>query len=130
MPSSRLTHSSRGDKLAIEDQGPRSPLLPSAPLSTSPLFHNTLTSLCLSHFSLLCSHSLLFLSFSPNWPSCPSAPHRSPSCLTSPNEEPNNNTGHRSRERTGCVHNRPVAPTKTIIPFSFPALLHCCQDWK
>jgi len=79
-------------------------------------FHNTL-SLCLSHPSLSCSHSLL--SFSPNWPSCPLAPCSSPSCLPSPKEKPNNNTGHRSRERTGCVHNRPVAPAKTIIPFFF-----------
>lgn len=35
----------------------------------------------------------------------------------SPNEKPCNNTGHRSRERTGCVYNEPVVPSVTIVPF-------------
>lgn len=37
----------------------------------------------LSSSSLMLLHS----SFSPNWPSCPSAPCRSPSCLPSPHEK-------------------------------------------
>lgn len=103
----------------------------SAALSSSLLFstlpQHTYFPLPLPSLSFMLSLSAL----SPQiGPAVHQPPRRSPSCLTSPNEEPNNNTGHRSRERTGCVHNRPVAPTKTIIPFSFPALLHCCQDWK
>lgn len=81
--------------------------------------YNTLIplSLSLSHLSLSLMLLLSSSSLSPNWPSCPSAPRSSPSCLPSPNEKPHNNTGHRSRERTGCIHNRPVAPRKTIISF-------------
>ncbi len=44
-------------------------------------------------------------------------PRSSPSCLGSPNEQSDNNAGQRSRERTHCTYNRPVAPAKTIAPF-------------
>lgn len=106
----RLTHRSR------EDLGHCScpPLL--FPLLLFPSHTNSpvpLASLSLAH-----ALTLLSVSLSPqigpavHQPSC-----SSPSCLPSPNEKLHNNTGHRSRERTGCVHNGPVAPSKTIIPF-------------
>lgn len=96
-------------------------------------FPHTLISLplSLSHpsLSLSCPHSHLCLSLSPKIGPAVHQPSRSsPSCLPSPNEKPLNNTGHRSRERTGCAHNGPVAPSKTIVPFFL--FLRCCQDWK
>lgn len=64
------------------------------------------------------SHALTLFCLSPQiGPAVHQPPHSSPSCLPSPNEKPHNNTGHRSRERTGCTHNGPVAPSKTIVPF-------------
>lgn len=74
--------------------------------------------LSLSHPSLMPSLSSLPLSlYAQIGPAVHQPSRSSPSCLPSPNEKPYNNTGHRSRERTGCVYNGPVAPSKTIIPF-------------
>lgn len=114
----RLTHKSREDKLVNEEQRPQSPHLPFLSLSSLPISLNTLIplSLFLSHPSLSCFYSLLPLSPQIG-PAVHQPPRSSPSCLPSPNEKPHNNTGHRSRERTGCAHNRPVAPHKTIISF-------------
>ena len=118
----RLTRRSREDKLVNEEQGPPSPLLPSPPLSSpllSPQHTNSPFPFLLS--SLRLSHALTLFSSPCLLPQIGPAVHQpsrsSPSCLPSPNEKPHNNTGHRSRERTGCVHNGPVAPSKTIVPF-------------
>lgn len=95
----------------------------SCPLLFPPHNHSPLplTSVYLSY-----PHTLS-LSLSPQIGPAVHQPSRSsPSCLPSPNEKPYNNTGHRSRERTGCVHNGPVAPNKTIVPFfsgTLPPLL-------
>lgn len=111
----RLTHRTREDLGHLSCPPLLFPLLLFPPHANSP-FPFPLTSLSLS-----CPHSLLFslfLSLSPKIVPAVHQPSRSsPSCLPSPNEEPHNNTGHRSRERTGCVHNGPVAPSKTIVPF-------------
>lgn len=88
--------------------------------------------LSLSHPSLMPSLSSLPLSlYAQIGPAVHQPSRSSPSCLPSPNEKPYNNTGHRSRERTGCVYNGPVAPSKTIIPFFSSTIFPlCCQDWK
>lgn len=101
-----------------------SPALPSSPL----LFFSPPTKQTNSPFPshasplyLMPSLSSLSLSLSSSLPKIGPAVHQpsrsSPSCLPSPNEKPQNNMGHRSRERTGCVHNAPVAPSETIAPF-------------
>lgn len=141
LSATRSTRGGVGDDFVNEEQGPCSPLLPSSP-TPPPLPHTHAHSpLPLTSVSLIPSLSSLsiytyispslFLSLSPQIGPAVHQPSRSsPSCLPSPNEKPHNNTGHRSRERTGCVHNGPVAPSKTIVPSS-PALFHhCCRDWK
>ncbi len=63
------------------------------------------------------------LSLTSSAPAVHQPPRSSPSCLGSPNEQSDNNAGQRSRERTHCTYNRPVAPAKTIAPFfSFTSL--------
>lgn len=121
---------SKEDKLVNEERGPLSPHLPSVPLSFLP-FCFYITHFISPPALILLSHALTLSRLSPQTgPAVHQPPHDSPSCLPSLNTNPNNNTGHRSRERTGCAHNRPVAPTKTIVPYSSVAFLHFIQNWK
>lgn len=103
---------------ALFSSPPRHTHSPLPPTSVSLSHTLTLLSLFLSLTLCLSLPKLAQLSISP-----PAVP---PAACPHPNEKPHNNTGHRSRERTGCVHNGPVAPSKTIVPFfsgTLPPLL-------
>lgn len=129
IPMPRLTHRSREDSLVNGEQGPWSPLLPSPSLSSSPLtsqhsnspFPLSSLSYMLSLSSLLLS-KLAQLSISP--PAVPPAvcppQTRSPTTIRVTGQE---------KEQAAFTMDQ-WRPVKQSLPFSPPAFLPCCQDWK